>query len=66
MSVPSSVILPLTFAPGVRSWSRLSARSNVVLPEPDGPMRLVTRFFATSKVQSRTATRPWNDTATSC
>ena len=49
----------MTLAPGVRSCRRLSARSNVVLPEPDGPMRLVTRFFATSKVQSRTAVRPW-------
>ena len=43
----------------------MSARKSVVLPEPDGPIRLVTRFFVMSKVQSRTAVRPWNETDTS-
>ena len=56
--------MPETVAPLVRSWSRLSARSSVVLPEPDGPISEVTRRSGMSKVTSRTAVRPLNDTAT--
>ena len=56
---------PVTTAPLVRSCSRLMARSNVVLPEPEGPMRAVTLFFGTSKVALLIAVRPLKDTATS-
>ena len=38
MSVPSSVIRPLSDAARVSSVSRLSERSSVVLPQPDGPI----------------------------
>ena len=38
-----------------RSW-RLSSRSNVLLPDPDGPTRKTNSPFATSKLASRSAT----------
>jgi hypothetical protein len=42
MSSPSSRILPSTRAPGITSCIRLSVRSTVDLPQPDGPMNAVT------------------------
>src|SRR6202035_1840386 len=62
---PSSVISPVTTAPLVRSCSRLSARSSVVFPEPDGPIMDVTRCLPISKFTFRTAHLPLNDTDTS-
>ncbi len=47
--------VPLTVAP-LSSWSRLMERRIVVLPQPEGPTRAVTRFSARSKVAWRTAT----------
>ena len=38
-----------------RSW-RLSSRSSVLLPEPDGPTRNTNSPFGTSKLASRRAT----------
>ena len=38
---PSSRMSPACRAPGVRSWSRLIDRRNVVFPQPDGPMSAV-------------------------
>ena len=38
MSIPSSVIRPLSDAVLVSSVSRFSERSSVVLPHPDGPI----------------------------
>ncbi len=38
MSSPSSVIRPFIDAPLVSSVRRLSERSSVVLPQPDGPI----------------------------
>ncbi len=42
MSLPSSMIRPPRVALGVSSVSRLSVRSSVVLPQPEGPMRAST------------------------
>jgi hypothetical protein len=61
---PSST-LPVTDATATSSCIRLSARSNVVLPEPDGPMIAVTSFPWMSKVTLRTAGRPAKETETS-
>jgi len=38
---------------------------DVDIPEPEGPMSAVTWFLGTSKLASRIAVRPLNDTATS-
>lgn len=40
-SSPSSNALPVAYAPGVTSCMRLSVRSTVDLPQPDGPMKAV-------------------------
>ena len=56
-SVPSSVDLPLTCAPGMTSCIRLSVRSRVDLPQPDGPMKAVTVRGSTVIETSSTA---WN------
>ncbi len=43
-SCPSMSTLPSTRAPGMMSFMRLSVRRNVLLPQPDGPMKAVTRL----------------------
>src|SRR5512137_287825 len=45
MSAPSNVIVPVIFTWSIRSFSRLKQRSSVDLPQPEGPIRAVTRFF---------------------
>ena len=42
MSLPSSVMRPVSEAERVSSVSRLSERSSVVLPHPEGPIRAST------------------------
>ena len=42
MSSPSSSTAPSTRASGVTSCMRLSERSTVDLPQPEGPMKAVT------------------------
>ena len=49
MSMPSSVILPLTRAIGMVSFIRLMQRRKVDLPQPDGPMNAVTWFAGMSR-----------------
>ena len=43
MSSPSSSIWPVTRADGIVSFIRLRQRRKVDLPQPDGPMKAVTR-----------------------
>src|SRR5450759_3880186 len=47
------------------SWSRLSARKTVVLPQPDGPMNAVISWAATCRLTPCTAVTPWYRTSTS-
>src|SRR5450631_619617 len=47
------------------SWSRLSARKTVVLPQPDGPMNAVMSWAATCRLTPCTAVTPWYRTSTS-
>ena len=49
------VDLPSTRAAGTRSFIRLMQRNTVLLPQPDGPISAVIRFFGTSKFTSATA-----------
>ena len=42
MSCSSSVILPVSRVPSIRSFMRFSVRRNVDLPQPDGPISAVT------------------------
>ncbi len=49
--------MPSMRAPGVTSCIRLSVRSTVVLPQPDGPMNAVTLRGRTDSETSATA---WN------
>ncbi|KAJ06547.1 hypothetical protein M004_01925 [Pseudomonas aeruginosa M10] len=42
---PSRRISPSTRQPSTRSFIRLKQRSKVDLPQPDGPMKAVTRCF---------------------
>ena len=65
-SVSPSRMVPVTDADRSVSCSRLRARSRVVLPEPEGPMRAVISPGYTSKLTERTAVRPEKATATSC
>ncbi len=55
MSCPSSSTLPSTYAPGITSCMRLSERSTVDLPQPDGPMKAVTERGSTDSETSSTA-----------
>jgi len=57
-SSPSSVIVPVRVAVGVSSTSRFSERSNVVLPQPDGPISASTSPWRTLRPTSRTAGFP--------
>ena len=57
MSSPSSSTAPSTRAPGMTSCMRLSERSTVDLPQPDGPMKAVTLRGGTVSATSATA---WN------
>ena len=41
---------PSTLRAGMRSFIRLKQRMNVDLPQPDGPMNAVTKFFVISSV----------------
>ena len=41
MSMPWKAIVPSTRVPGMRSFIRLTQRSTVDLPHPDGPMSAV-------------------------
>ena len=45
VSTPSSRTVPEERAPGVIRCSPFRVRTNVVLPQPDGPMMAVTLFF---------------------
>ena len=47
--------MPVTSAPGIRSFIRLRQRISVLLPQPDGPIRAVISFTLMSKEMSRTA-----------
>src|SRR3954470_15136548 len=58
MSRPSSRTSPVTRAAGTTSCMRLSARKNVDLPHPDGPMSAVTSFGSTVMLISDSA---WNE-----
>ena len=49
------MILPSTFALGIRSFMRFRQRIRVDLPQPEGPISAVISFLAMSKVTSRTA-----------
>ena len=55
MSTPSRVIRPLSDAERVSSVSRLSERSSVVLPQPEGPIRASTSPWRTGSETSLTA-----------
>ena len=55
MLSPSSSTSPCTDAPGITSCIRLSVRSTVDLPQPDGPMNAVTLRGAIVSEQSATA-----------
>ena len=55
MSSPSSLIEPLTVAPGVSSCIRLSERRKVVLPQPEEPISAVTLFGWIVRVTFSTA-----------
>ena len=44
MSWPSMSTVPSTRVPGIMSFIRFSVRRNVLLPQPDGPMKAVTRL----------------------
>src|ERR1700722_8103189 len=55
MSIPSSTTSPLTRAVGTVSCIRLRHRSNVDLPQPDGPMIAVTSRSGKSNDTLRTA-----------
>ena len=46
----SKRISPSTRAPSIRSFIRLRSLSRVDFPQPDGPIRAVTRFFSRSSV----------------
>ena len=46
---------PATRAPGITSCIRLSVRSTVVLPQPDGPMNAVIWWLWICRVTPRTA-----------
>jgi len=52
------VTVPVTSAPGIRSFIRFRQRINVLLPQPDGPIRAVISFTLMSNVMSRTAALP--------
>ncbi len=43
MSVPSKSTLPSIRTPSMRSFMRFRQRRRVDLPQPEGPMRAVTR-----------------------
>ena len=58
MSLPSSVMLPVTRAPGIVSFMRLRQRRNVDLPQPDGPIIARTWRLATSMVTFLSACLP--------
>ncbi len=55
MSVSSSVTRPVIEADGVSSVSRLSERSRVVLPQPDGPISASTSPWRSGSETSLTA-----------
>ena len=48
----------MRMSPPLGSTSRLTMRSSVVLPEPDGPTMAVIECGATEKLTSSTAARP--------
>jgi hypothetical protein len=50
--------LALDVAPAISSFMRFRQRMNVLLPQPDGPMKAVTAFLWTSSVASRSAMAP--------
>src|SRR4051794_18953588 len=54
MSRPSNNTSPSIRAPGTVSCMRFIQRSNVDLPQPDGPIIAVTSPLCTPKVTSRT------------
>src|SRR5688572_3699808 len=58
MSSPSSNTSPSMWAPGMTSCMRFRVRMNVDLPQPDGPMRAVTRLGSMDRVTSSTALKP--------
>ena len=49
------VDLAVDTAPGTRSFIRLKQRMNVLLPQPEGPIRAVTSCLPIGKLMSRTA-----------
>src|SRR5262249_31456988 len=51
----SSITLPTTRAPSIRSFIRLRTRMNVDLPHPEGPIRAVTDRSVMSSVMSKRA-----------
>ena len=46
MSVPAMRMAPVMRTPSIRSFIRLRQRRRLDLPQPEGPMKAVTRFFA--------------------
>ncbi len=52
---PSSRMSPVWRVRGMSSFSRLTERKNVVLPQPDGPIRAVTARRGIVKVRSKSA-----------
>src|SRR5690349_2108089 len=58
MFSPSSLMLPLTVAPGMVSCIRLSVRKKVLLPQPEGPMSAVILFGFKTRLTPAIA---WNE-----
>src|SRR5437879_4082039 len=58
MDSPRSTTSPATRSPGIKSVSRLSERSKVLLPAPEGPMMPKTWPGLTEKLTFRTSGLP--------
>ena len=52
MFVPEILISPSILTPSIKSFSLLRHRSNVDLPQPDGPIKAVDLLAYISKVTS--------------
>jgi hypothetical protein len=58
MSWPSIVSRPATRVPSIKSFIRFRQRSNVLLPQPLGPMSAVLRRAAMATLTSNSACLP--------
>ena len=55
MSSSSSLIVPSICTPSTRSFMRLKQRSRVDFPQPEGPIKAVTRFLGSASEMFRRA-----------